>query len=87
MHTRLCRRERVLSGAIPEGYSIGKSVSDGNCLYGAICVCIFGSLGSSEILSLRLHSVVHATEHFEEYVSKVRHSIEKIEGLHFEVLC
>ena len=68
---KLSRRQVALKGILPNGYSIGKSTTDGNYLYSAISVCLFGISGRKEALYFRLLSVIHATHHMQKYVLRV----------------
>lgn len=59
-----------MKGKIPQGFLIGKSSGNGNCLYNSVSVLLFGDEIEADLL--RLSSVVHAVEDFDHYLTKVR---------------
>ena len=58
-----------MRGKIPQGFIIGKSTGDGNCLYNSVSILLSGNELDADLL--RLSSVINAVDHFSLYVTKV----------------
>ena len=51
----------MLNSRIPEGTRIGRTTSDGNCLFHAVSIALFGDESASHLL--RLYATFHAMKH------------------------
>ena len=63
------RRQKQLSQQVPKGYYTAKTTGDGNCLYSAVSLSLFGEESHSPLI--RLAAVCHAVEHFHHYSDMV----------------
>ena len=63
------RRQTLLAGKIPKGFYAVRATANGNCLYNATSVALFGN--ESRSAELRLASVCHAVDHYDHYVDMV----------------
>ena len=51
----------MLNSRIPEGTRIGRTTSDGNCLFHVVSIALFGDESASHLL--RLYATFHAMKH------------------------
>lgn len=66
---RSYRRQASVKGKIPQGFIIGKSTGNGNCLYNSVSILLSGNEFDADLL--RLSSVINAVDHFSLYLTKV----------------
>ena len=67
--TFINRRKYLLSSVLPVGFTPYLSVSDGNCLFSSISVCLFGDTTRST--ALRYAALVHGVKHLSHYLKSV----------------
>lgn len=64
------RRQHLLRDRLPTGLTPALTSSFGDCLFGAVSVCLFGNIEFEELL--RLAAVMHGINHFDHYLEMVR---------------
>lgn len=64
------KRQILLAGKIPKVFYAIRATANGNCLYNATSVALFGN--ESRSAELRLASVCHAVDHYDHYVDMYR---------------
>ena len=66
----IARRRKVLANVIPEGFLPCVSTAEGNCLFCAVSLLLFGSEDYHK--DLRFAAVHYALMHFDHYLEMVR---------------
>ena len=57
---------------MPNGFVVGKTTGNGDCLFNAASIALFGDENLCDLM--RLASVFSAVEHFDHYCKKVNYA-------------
>lgn len=67
---QIYRREHMLKDRIPSGLTPALTSSFGDCLFGSVSVCLFGTIEYEKVL--RLAAIIHGIDHYDHYLEMVR---------------
>ena len=65
-----------MTSVLPDGFTPYFSISDGNCLFSSISVCLFGDTANAA--ALRFASLAHGVKHFPHYLKMVCSQLEHV---------